>query len=81
MSRQCDIGQKMDTHTNQSKYRILKYNFKYDQFIFDKQAKKFKVEWAVLSTNDEQTIRHLYKNEPILISHIIKKLMQNSPQK
>ena len=73
MSRQCDIGQQMDTHTNQSKYRILKQNFKNNQFIFDKQAKKFKVEWAVLSTNDDWTIGHLYKNEPILISHIINK--------
>ena len=73
MSKQCGIGQKMDTHTNQPKYRILKQNFKYDQLIFDKQAKKIKVEWAVLSTNDDWTIGHLYKNGAILISHIVNK--------
>ena len=73
MSRQCGIGQKMDTYINQSKYRILKQNFKYDQFIFDKQVKKIKVEWAVLSTNDEWTTGHLYKNGAILIFHIVNK--------
>lgn len=51
----------------------MKQNFKYDQFIFDKQAKKFKIEWAILSTNDDWTTGHLYKNKPILISHIINK--------